>query len=144
LAIVLSPLAAAISDRVGRKRMLQLAALVYLLLTYPAYMMLTAQPSVTLLMVFQSGFALMMAWYGGPVVSVLAELFPTRSRAMSVALTYSVAVALAGGFAPFIVTWLMAVTGDPRAPAFYVIGAALISGVALFWLRDRYDEPLPR
>jgi MHS family proline/betaine transporter-like MFS transporter len=144
LAIVLSPLAAAISDRVGRKRMLQLAALVYLLLTYPAYMMLTAEPSVALLMVFQSGFALMMAWYGGPVVSVLAELFPTRSRAMSVALTYSVAVALAGGFAPFIVTWLMAVTGDPRAPAFYVIGAALISGVALFWLRDRYDEPLPR
>ena len=47
-----------------------------------------------------------------------------------------------GGFAPAVVTWLMAATGDARAPAFYVIAAAIVSGSALFWLRDRYAEPL--
>jgi len=36
----------------------------------------------------------------------------------------------------------MAATGDARAPAFYVIAAAIVSGSALFWLRDRYAEPL--
>jgi hypothetical protein len=37
---------------------------------------------------------------------------------------------------------LIAATGDPRAPAFYVIGAAVISGTAPFWLRDRHGGPL--
>lgn len=141
LALVCTPVAAAISDRIGRKPMLQLATLAYLLLTYPAFVMLTAWPSVALLTVVQSGFAVLMSLYGGPVVSVLAELFPTRLRSTAVALAYNL-VAMVGGFAPFIVTWLIAATGDPRAPAFYVIGAAVISGGALFWLQDRYMEPL--
>lgn len=80
--------------------------------------------------------------YGGPLVAVLAELFPTRLRATAVALAYNLTAAVIGGSAPFIVTWLVAETGDPRAPALYVTGAAVISGVTLFWLRDRYMEPL--
>jgi MFS transporter, MHS family, proline/betaine transporter len=136
-----TPVAAAISDRIGRKPMLQVATLAYLLLTYPAFMLITAQPSIALLAAVQSGFAVLMAMYGGPVVSVLAELFPTRVRATTVALVYNL-VAIIGGFAPFVATWLIAATGDPRAPAFYVIGAAVISGATLFWLRDRYMEPL--
>jgi MFS transporter, MHS family, proline/betaine transporter len=92
----------------------------------------------------QSGFGLLLAMYGGPVISVLAELFPTRLRATAVAVVYNLTAAVTGGFAPFVVTWLIAATGDPRAPAFYVIGAAVVSGVTLFWLRDRFDEPLRR
>jgi MHS family proline/betaine transporter-like MFS transporter len=137
-----TPVAAAISDRIGRKPMLQLAALAYLLLTFPAFALLTAQPSFALLTVVQAGFAVLMAMYGGPLVAVLAELFPTRLRATAVALVYNLTAAVIGGSAPVIVTWLVATTGDPRAPALYVTAAAVISGGALFWLRDRYMEPL--
>ena len=83
-----------------------------------------------------------MATYAGPAISVFAELFPTRLRSTAVSLVYSIAVVLVGGFAPLIVTWLIAVTGRPTAPAFYVIGAAAVSGVALLALRDRFREPL--
>ena len=121
--------------------MLQLATVAYLLLTYPAFALLTARPSVAVLTVVQLGFAVLMALYGGPVVAVLAELFSTRVRSTAIAVAYNL-VAMVGGFAPFVVTWLIATTGNPRAPAFYVIGAAVISGCALFWLRDRYREPL--
>jgi MHS family proline/betaine transporter-like MFS transporter len=141
LNLLCTPVAAAISDRVGRKPMLQLATLAYLLLTYPAFALLTARPSVAVLTVVQLGFAVLMALYGGPVVAVLAELFSTRVRSTAIAVAYNL-VAMVGGFAPFVVTWLIAATGNPRAPAFYVIGAAVISGCALFWLRDRYMEPL--
>jgi MFS family permease len=141
LMVVCTPIAGAISDRTGRKPMLQLATLGYLLLTYPAFAMISAWPSIALLTVVQSGFAVLMAMYGGPVVSVLAELFPTSLSSTGVAVAYNL-VAVVGGFAPLVVTWLIAATGNPRAPAFYVIGAALISGSALFWLRDRYREPL--
>jgi MHS family proline/betaine transporter-like MFS transporter len=142
LVFACTPVAAAISDRVGRKPVLQLATLAYLLLTYPAFVMLTARPSFALLVAVQSGFALLMAMYSGPVMSVLAELFPTGLRATAVGLAYNLTAAVIGGFTPFIVTWLMAATGDPRAPALYVTGGALISGAALFWLRDGYREPL--
>jgi MFS transporter, MHS family, proline/betaine transporter len=138
---VCTPVAAMISDRIGRKPMLQLAALAYLLLTYPAFVILIAHPGGALLTVVQSGFGVLLSLYGGPVVAVLAELFPTRVRSTAVAVAYNL-VAMVGGFAPFIVTWLVAATGNPRAPAFYVIGAAVISGCTLFWLRDRHMEPL--
>jgi MFS transporter, MHS family, proline/betaine transporter len=75
-------------------------------------------------------------------MAVLAELFPTRLRATAVAFVYNLAAAAMGGFAPFIVTWLIAATGDSRAPAFYIIASAAVSGAALCWLWDRYDEPL--
>jgi MHS family proline/betaine transporter-like MFS transporter len=83
----------------------------------------------------------LLSMYGGPVISVLAELFPTRVRSTAVGVVYNLVPAIAG-FAPVVVTWLIAATGDPRAPAFFVIAAALISGTALFWLRDRYRERL--
>lgn len=141
VAFVGTPIAAAISDQIGRKPMLSLAAFGYLVLAYPAFAMLIAHPSIAALTAVQVGSAVLMATYGGPVISVLAELFPTRRRSTGVAIAYNV-VAVFAGFAPFVVTWLIAVTGDLRAPAFYVIGAAAVSSAALVWLRDRYREPL--
>jgi MHS family proline/betaine transporter-like MFS transporter len=47
-----------------------------------------------------------------------------------------------GGFAPLIVTWLIAATGNVLAPAFYVIAAAIVSTIALLSLDDRFREPL--
>jgi MHS family proline/betaine transporter-like MFS transporter len=141
LVIVCTPIAAAISDRIGRKPILQVAAVAYLAVTYPAFAVMTEYPSVATLIAVQSVFAVLMSMYGGPVVSVLAELFPTRLRSTAVALVYNIIAAIAG-FAPVIVTWMIATTGDPRAPALFVIGAAVISGIALLRLRDRYHEPL--
>jgi MHS family proline/betaine transporter-like MFS transporter len=68
--------------------------------------------------------------------------FRWRARSTAVSLVYGIAVVLVGGFAPLIVTWLIAVTGSPIAPAIYVIGAAAVSGVTLLGLHDRFREPL--
>jgi MFS transporter, MHS family, proline/betaine transporter len=139
---VCSPVIAAISDRYGRKPLLVVAASAFAILTYPAFILITREPSLLKLAAVQSGFAIAMAAYAGPAISVYAELFPTRFRSTAVSLVYSVAVVLVGGFAPLIVTWLIAATGNPIAPAFYVIGAAAVSGAALLNFRDRYREAL--
>ncbi len=140
--LVCSPIFAAISDRLGRKPLLVAAALTLALLTYPAFMLLAAQPSLPRLAVVQSCFAVLMAMYSSPAISVLAELFPTPLRSTAVALTYNLTVAVVGGTAQIIVTWLIAATGTPLAPAFYVIGAALISTASAMAIRDRFREPL--
>ena len=137
-----SPVMAAISDRYGRRPLLVVGASAFALLTYPAFVLITTQPSLQKLAAVQTGFALAMATYAGPAISVCAELFPTRLRSTAVSLVYGIAVVLVGGFAPLIVTWLIAVTRSPIAPAIYVIGAAAVSGVTLLGLHDRFREPL--
>jgi MFS transporter, MHS family, proline/betaine transporter len=139
---VCSPVIAAISDRYGRKPLLVVGASAFAILTYPAFILITREPSLLKLAAVQSGFAVAMAAYAGPAISVYTELFPTYLRSTAVSLVYGVAVVLVGGFAPLIVTWMIAATGNPTAPAFYVIGAAAVSGVALLSLRDRFREPL--
>jgi len=139
---VSSPIFAALSDRCGRKPLLLAGALIFALLTYPAFVVISTEPGAGKLAVVQSGFALAMAMYAGPAISVFAELYPTQLRSTAVSLVYNMTVALVGGFAPLTVTWLIAVTGNPLAPAFYVVAAAVVSAAALLGLRDRFRAPL--
>jgi uncharacterized membrane protein YuzA (DUF378 family) len=57
-----------------------------------------------------------------------------RIRSTSLSIVNNVAVLIFGGFAQFFVTWLIAVTGSPLAPIFYVmigVGLGLISVIAM-------------
>ncbi|MBR0715620.1 hypothetical protein [Bradyrhizobium liaoningense] len=83
-----------------------------------------------------------MLIYTAPASAVLAELFPTKVRATGISLTYSLGVAIFGGFTPAIITALVNWTGRPIAVAFYLVGAALISLLTVLTLRDRTGEVL--
>ncbi len=72
----------------------------------------------------------------------MAELFPTRVRNTSLALFYNFSVAIFGGFAQFIVAWLIIHTGDVLAPAYYVVGAAVIGTIAVLPLSDSKSKSL--
>ena len=55
----------------------------------------------------------------------------------SVAFAFSVSVTIFGGFAPFVATWLIAQTGDPLSPAYYLMATALLSIMALMAIERR-------
>ena len=55
---------------------------------------------------------------------------------------YSLAVAIFGGFAPFIATWLIGTTGTPLAPTFYLIAAGLVSAMTIAPFRETAFERL--
>jgi MHS family proline/betaine transporter-like MFS transporter len=56
---------------------------------------------------------------------------------------YSLSVAIFGGFAPFIATWLIQVTGSPVAPTYlYLLPAAAISLVVIWNLRETSGHQL--
>jgi MFS transporter, MHS family, proline/betaine transporter len=139
--IVCTPIAAAISDRVGRKPLLLFASVAYALMSYPAYMVVTAWPSVAILMMVQATFGLLNAVYVGPLMSALAELFVTRFRATAVSLAFGLTVMI-GALSPAFAAWLVESTANARAPAFAVIGASLLSGLAVLRLKDKYKDPL--
>jgi MHS family proline/betaine transporter-like MFS transporter len=87
---------------------------------------------------FAVGFLnLIKAGYSGVLPSLLAEQFPVHSRAVGIAFSYSVSVTIFGGFAPFVATWLIAETGDPLSPSFYLMATALLSIIALLAIQRR-------
>ena len=52
-------------------------------------------------------------------------------------LSFSTAVSIFGGFAPFVATWLIAQTGSPLSPSYYLIFTALLSLAALIAIQRR-------
>ena len=75
--------------------------------------------------------------YSGVMPSLLAEIFPIRTRSTGMALSYNISVPIFGGFAPFISTWLIEVAESNLAPSFYLIFTALVSLGALVLVRNR-------
>ncbi|MGJ7580395.1 MFS transporter [Variovorax sp. RHLX14] len=138
--IVLMPLWGAISDRVGRRPLMIGSLIGYLLVLYPAYSWLTSEPSITRLLVAQLSICVFVSVYFGVFSTVIAELFPANVRSLGMSLAYNIAVMIFGGFAQFIVTWLIRATGSPMAPAYYVMFGVVVGLVAAFFIRDRTHE----
>jgi MHS family proline/betaine transporter-like MFS transporter len=131
----------ALSDRFGRKTMLLIASLLFLGLTLPLFGMLDHQPLLMILAI-QLIFGAMLAMNDGTLPCFLAEIFPTRVRFSGFAFSFNVANALFGGTAPFIATWLIQLTGNKMAPAWYLLAAALVALVAMLLSRETAHKAL--
>ena len=131
LQFLLSPVMGALSDRIGRIRIMLTTSVLMILLIYPMFALLRAYPTIGALLALQAVSGIFKAAYSGPMPALMSEIFPTRVRSTGLSLGYSLGVTLFGGFAPFIVTWLIHTTGDTLAPSYYVLTAAVVSGIAL-------------
>jgi MHS family proline/betaine transporter-like MFS transporter len=137
LQFVLSPVVGALSDRFGRLGIMLGTSVATALLIYPMFFMLRAHPTIGWLFVLQAASGLLKAGYSGPMPALLAEIFPTRIRSRGLSLGYSLGVTLFGGLAPFIITWIIDLTGDKLAPSYYVLAAAFVSGLSLLIVARR-------
>ncbi|MFC9550295.1 MFS transporter [Rhodococcus sp. NPDC056960] len=129
------PVFGALSDRVGRRPVLMFGSSAVVILSYPLYYMLNLGFGGGMVALVIAG--LLIGVVGGPMPAFLSERFRTRNRATGVSVTYALSVAIFGGTAPYIITWLASTTGDPLSAAYYTIGCAAISVVALLTIRGR-------
>jgi MHS family proline/betaine transporter-like MFS transporter len=124
-----------LSDRIGRRTMLRLSALLLFVCVIPLFMWLRAVPTTTTLILFQSALCALVSTIGGVAPAALAEIFPTSVRTTGTAMVYNAAFALFGGFAPAILTWLTQRPGGALfAPAWYVMLAATLALIAIPFL----------
>ena len=139
------PLFGALSDRIGRKPILMAATVAYFVLLYPMFAWVHAEPGLVRLAIMQGILCSLVGVFLGPISTAIAEQFPTGVRSTGLAVAYNFAVMLFGGFAQFIVTWLIRETGSPLAPAYYVMFGAVVGFVASNFLTERHrDEHLPK
>ena len=130
-----------LSDLFGRKAMLLTASVLFLALTWPLFGMLNNQPLIVILMI-QIAFGAILAMNDGTLPCFLAEIFPTRVRFSGFAFSFNIANAVFGGTAPFIATWLIQLTGNKMAPAWYLLAAAAVALIAMLASRETAHKAL--
>lgn len=126
-----------LSDRVGRVRLMVIVSLLFALSAYPAFVLLVANPSLAGIVGIVCWMSLLKAAYSGTLPALMAELFPISTRSTGIALSYNISVPIFGGFAPFIAAWLIAETGSPLAPSFYLIATSVLSLIVLIIIHMR-------
>ncbi|WP_067778664.1 MFS transporter [Actinomyces vulturis] len=137
-----------LSDYFGRRTMLIVACVAFIILTVPLFKVMTTSGFLGVVLC-EIAFALILTANDGTLPTFLAESFPTNVRYSGFALSFNGANALLGGTAPFIATWLIRVTGNSLAPAYYLTGIAILAMIAILFSRNirhgslTADDPKP-
>ncbi|MFE2150079.1 MFS transporter [Streptomyces lavendulae] len=140
---VLQPFAGMLSDRIGRRPLLITFAVGCTLGTYPIMTALGSASSYWSALGLSLLALVIVTGYTSINAAVKAELFPTRVRALGVALPYAVANALFGGTAEYVALWFKS-GGHEKLFFWYVSGCALVSLVTYVLMPDTRDTALSR
>jgi len=132
----LTPIAGMISDKVGRTTHMIAVNLLLLFSIYPAFLLLTRNPTPAVIVVAVLWLATLKSLYYGPLAALMSELFPAATRGTGLGLGYNIGVTLFGGMGPVIMASLggIAFIGD-LAPGYYLTLVCAVSLVALIVIR---------
>jgi MFS family permease len=120
-----------LADRYGRKPVMIWPQLITLLLTYPTFLWIVHVPGAPSLLF---GFGVLSLIGSLPFTAFYAtfvEALPQNIRGGVFATIYAVAIASFGGTAQLVVTWLLHISGNPLAPAWYLLLAAVVGLIAM-------------
>ena len=135
LSFVSIPLFGHISDRIGRKKMYIIGAVVVGVFGFVYFGMLnTGSLALIFLAIVLSLIPHDMMY--GPQAAFIAESFTGRLRYSGSSLGYQLASVIAGGPAPLIATWLLGVYHSGYAIAIYIAICAAISVISSAMMPD--------
>lgn len=136
---IIIPIAGALSDRFGRKKLLSLSCILAIVFSYPLFVLME-QGTEVLSVIAHVGLGVILGIFLGPVLAAMNEMFTTAVRYGGFSLGYNLSVSLFGGTAPFMVTLLITKTGITASPGLYLAGAAVITLLVLL----KTTETAPR
>jgi MFS transporter, MHS family, proline/betaine transporter len=143
VAMVLVPLFGLLSDRVGRKPLMIASGLGFVVLSYPAFYLMSVGTLVTVILV-QVGLGILLALILSTHAVAMSEIFPTRVRQAGLSLGYQVTAAIFAGTVPYLATYLISATGNIFMPAFYLMLAGAVGFGTTLTLRETAGHPLPQ
>jgi MHS family proline/betaine transporter-like MFS transporter len=135
------PVAAWVSDRVGRRLVMGVGMTGCVLLAYPLVSVMHGT-NPTVIAAAQMTFGALLALSMAPQPAAMCEMFPRGVRVSAVSVGYGLAYALFGGTAPLVAVWLIARTGNDVVFAWYMAGVMALSLLVALAVRDRRNDPL--
>lgn len=141
----------ALSDKIGRKKIMMTGMIIAALTYIPIYKAMVlfsgwdaANPDATAqnpntfmltLLIFIQVIYVTMVY--GPIAAFLVELFPTKIRYTSMSLPYHIGNGVFGGLVPFIGTAVVASTKDIYSGLYYPITVAIVCFIiGMFFIKE--------
>lgn len=140
LMILIIPMVGALSDKIGRRPILLFSLTLYSIVVYPLFLWLTMQPTLSKLLCVEMICCVLLGIYFGVFAVTIAELFPKSIRSTGLGISYNLTVMLFGGFAQFIVTWLIQALSTPLAITYYLLFAIFISLIAAYFYQQTQEN----
>lgn len=134
----------ALCDKLGRRAVNLLPRLALMLLIVPLFMWLAGAPGASTLLIVTAILASLTAMFGAAGLVQVPELLPIAVRSTGLSLVYAIGTSIFGGTTQFVVTWLLAVTHNPMAPAWYVVAMSAVSVVAMWMLPESREVDVRR
>ena len=125
-----------LSDRFGRKPVMIIPWLLLIVAIYPSFWLLEQLRTRTALWTVSALLNGIQTLSSATIIVAITESLPKRVRSRAVALIYAVAISVFGGSAQFLLAWGIHVTGNPLAPAWYMLAAVTIGLIAMFRLPE--------
>ena len=136
LLLIILPAAAWLSDRFGRKPLLIAGSALLTFGAIPLFHLLHTTDPLTIFL-GEVGFVIAIGLLTGGIVAANVELIPAAVRCTGLAFAYNASIGWFGGTTPMIAAWLIATTGDPIMPAYWVAAAGAITlFTAMFLVRE--------
>lgn len=143
LELVMIPVFAALSDRIGRRPVYLGGAAFTALFAFPFFWLIDTKNAVWIGLSVVLAVAVGHAAMYGPQAAFLSELFGTRVRYSGISIGYQLASVFAGGLSTMIATALLAWTGgDPWAIVVYLIGMSLVTLMAVYLASETYRNEI--
>lgn len=139
--IFLLPFFGWLSDKIGRRPVIIGGIVAEALVAFPMFWLMDTKVFAGVL----AGYMLMMTAFAanyGPIATFLAELFGTKVRYSGLSVAYMLSGVLGSATTPIVTTWLLAATGKGSSVAWFMIGTAVLSVVALLLLAETVKRDL--
>lgn len=133
-----------LADRYGRKIVMLLPRILLVVAIYPAFLFLGGHPSIVTLLMTTGLMSVLGSLSSAAVIVAIPEMLPASVRASGLSTAYAFAVTVFGGTTQFVLAWLIGVSGDPLAPAWYMVGSGVLGIIAMALMPETKGRPLPR
>src|SRR5215204_2213102 len=132
---------AALTDRVGRRPVYLIGAVLLGLWAFPLFWLVDTKNIVLITVALSFGQVFLSMMYG-PQAALYAEMFSARVRYSGASLGYQGASVFAGGLAPIIMVWLLEKTGTSLSISFYILAMAAITFLSVYLITQTYEDEM--
>ncbi len=138
--MVFAPVGGRLADRYGRRVTLLASRLGLAAVAIPAFAWLSVGRDSLVLVIVSGGLAALSTLGAAAGLCLIIEGMPARSRALGLALVYTLGISLFAGTTQFAAAALIAWHGDLLTPAYILVVAGLVGAAATYGLPDAVDR----
>lgn len=142
LLLLIMPLTAWLSDRVGRRPLIIVGSAILTFGALPLFALIHTTDPLTIFL-GEVGFVIGLGILAGGMNAANVELMPAAVRCTGLAFAYNASIGVFGGTTPLIASWLITATGDPLAPAYWVAATGAVTlATAVFLVHETRHRSL--